>query len=151
TRVFVPKSRVSLARHSVLGLVAAAVFLLAGDPIRFEMQLRPEGVCAFLVSLHLYFAIQFIACSFVEQRRWPAVAWGVGTALTAALLASAKPSFALIALLSLLPVGIFFFRRGWLGQKIALGGGAALGAALLLLPEHFLSRNDEASQTFLPT
>ena len=150
-RIFVPNSRVSLAAHSVLGLLAAAVFLLAGDPIRFEMQLRPEGVCAFLVSLNLYFAIQFIACSFVEKRRWPAVAHGIGTAFTAVLLASAKPSFALVAVLSFLPVGILFFRRGWLGQKIALGSGVAVSAALLLLPEHFLSRNDEASQTFLPT
>src|SRR5438874_240896 len=125
TRVFVPDSGVNLAAHSVLGLLAAAVFLLAGDPVRFEMQLRPEGVCAFLVSLNLYFALQFIACSFVEQRRWPAVAFGVVAALTAVLLASAKPSFALDAVLSLLPVGIFFFRRGWLGQKIALGSGVA--------------------------
>jgi len=36
-------------------------------------------------------------------------------------------------------------------QKIALGGGAAVSAALLLLPEHFLGRNDEESQTLLPS
>ena len=114
------------------------------------MQLRPEGVCAFLVSINLYLAIQFMACCFVEKRPRAAVGYGIGTAFTSVLLASAKPSFALIAVVALLPVGIFFFRRGWFRQKIALGGGAALSAALLLLPEHFLSRNDEASRTFLP-
>jgi hypothetical protein len=38
-----------------------------------------------------------------------------------------------------------------LWQKIALAGGAALSAALLLVPEHFLSRPDETSWTSLPT
>ena len=33
---------------------------------------------------------------------------------------------------------------------MALTAGAVVSAALLLLPERFLSRNDEASQTFLP-
>ena len=61
-----------------------------------------------------------------------------------------KPSFALVTIFALLPVGLFFFQRGWFRQKVALAGGAAVSAALLLLPEHFLSRNDEASQTFLP-
>jgi hypothetical protein len=46
---------------------------------------------------------------------------------------------------------MFFVQRGLIWQKIALGGGAALSAALLLLPEHFLRRNDQASQKFLPT
>src|SRR5947207_10769675 len=36
---------------------------------RTETQLRPEGVCAFLISINLYFAVQFISCSFLEHRR----------------------------------------------------------------------------------
>ena len=75
-RVFVPDSRLSPAGHDGLGLLAATIFLLAGEPIRFEMQLRPEGVCAFLVSINLYLAIQFIACCFVEKRPWAAVGSG---------------------------------------------------------------------------
>jgi hypothetical protein len=115
------------------------------------MQLRPEGVCSFLVSINLYFAIQFMACCFLEKRPRAAVGHGIGTAFTSVLLASAKPSFALLAAVALLPVAIFFFRRGWFRQKIALGIGATLGAALLLVPEQFLGRHDEVNQTFLPT
>ena len=149
-RVFVPDSRLSRVAHDGLGLLGATIFLVAGEPIRFEMQLRPEGMCAFLVSVSLYLAIQFVACSFVEQRRRPAVAYGIGAAFTSLMLASAKPSFIFVAAVALLPIAIFFFKRGWLRQKILLAGGAVVSAALLLVPEHFLSRNDEASRTFLP-
>lgn len=150
-RLFVPDSRLSRAAHDGFGLFAAAIFLWAGEPIRFEMQLRPEGVCAFLVSINLYFALQFMACCFVEKRAGAAVGYGIGTSFTAVLLASAKPSFALAAVVALIPVGIFFLRRGWLRQKVALAVGAAVGAALLLVPEHFLSRHDQTSKAFLPT
>jgi hypothetical protein len=151
-RVFVPDSRLSRAAHDGLGLLAATIFLLAGEPTRFEMQLRPEGVCAFLVAINLYLVLQFIAFSFVEKRRpWVAAGFGIGIVFTSILLASAKPSLALIAPVAFLPVGIFVFRRGLLRPRIALAGGAALSAALLLAPENFLSRPDETSRTSLPT
>jgi hypothetical protein len=151
-RVFVPASRLTRAAHDGLGLLAATIFLLAGEPTRFEMQLRPEGICAFLIAINLYLVLQFIAFSFVEKRRpWAAVGFGIGIAFTSILLASAKQSLALIAPVALLPVGIFFFKRGLFRQKIALAAGAALSAALLLVPEHFLSRPDETSRTSLPT
>jgi len=149
-RVFVPDSRLSLAVHDGLGLLAATILLLAVEPIRAEMQLRPEGVCAFLVSLNLYFAIQFMACCFVEKRPRASVGHGIGTVFTAVLLASAKPSFGLIAILAVMPIAILFFRRGWFREKIALGIGAILGAALLLVPEYFLGRDDELGPAFLP-
>jgi hypothetical protein len=150
TRVFVPDSRLSLAVHDGLGLLAATILLLAAEPIRTEMQLRPEGVCAFLVSLNLYFAIQFMACCFVEKRPRASIGHGIGTVFTAVLLASAKPSFGLIAIVAVVPVAILFFRRGWFREKIALGIGAIASAALLLVPEYFLSRDDELGRPFLP-
>jgi hypothetical protein len=150
-RISLPDMRLSRAAHDVLGLLAATVFLWAAEPIRAEMQLRPEAVCSFLVSLNLYLAFQFIACFFLERRRRATVVYGIATAFTSVALVSAKPSFGLAAILALVPIGIFFFRRGWLAQRVALGAGAALSAALFLVPEHFLSRNDEASRTFLPT
>lgn len=149
-RIFVPQSRLSLFSHDGLGLVAAAIFLHAGDPIRTEMQLRPEGICAFLLGLNLYLAIGFMARIFVEPQR-PKVGLGIGTAFTAVLLASVKPSFVFLALIPLLPVGIFFLRRNWFWQKIALGSGVVIGTALLLLPEYFLSRDNEMARAFLPT
>ncbi|HXM32608.1 MAG TPA: hypothetical protein VN921_03070 [Chthoniobacterales bacterium] len=149
-RVFVPDSRLSLAVHDGLGLLAATILLLAAEPIRAEMQLRPEGVCAFLVSINLYFATQFMACCFVERRPRASVGHGIGTVFTSVLLASAKPSFALMAVIACLPVTILFFRRGWFREKIALAIGAALGAVLLLVPEYFLGRDDELGPPFLP-
>jgi len=149
-RVFMPDSRLSHAVHDGLGLLAATILLLAAEPLRAEMQLRPEGLCAFLVSLNLYFAIQFMACCFVEKRPRASVGHGIGTVFTAILLASAKPSFALIAAIACLPVAILFFRRGWFKEKIALGIGAILGAALLVVPEYFLGRDDQLGRPFLP-
>ena len=149
-RVFVPDPRVGRVVHAALGLLAAAIFLLASEPIRFEAQLRPEGVCAFLISVNLYVVIQFTACFFVEGRRAASVIYGIAAVFSSILLASAKPSFWLASIVVLLPVAMFFFQRGLIWEKVALGCGAAASAALLLLPEHFLARNDEGSQTLLP-
>lgn len=147
---FVAAPRLKACSHNALGLVAVAIFLVAGDPIRVEMQIRPEGVCAFVLSLNLWLAVQFIAGTFVEKKP-PSARLGVGLALTAVLLASLKPSFVFLALSSLLPVGVSFLRPGFSSQKIWLAGGAAAGALLLLLPEYLLSRNDYLARIFLPT
>jgi hypothetical protein len=150
-RVFVATPRIGCAVFETLGLLAAAIFLLAGDPILLETQLRPEGIAALLIGFNMYFAVQFAACFFVEDRRVASIPYGIATVFSSILLASAKPSFWLASIVVLLPVVMFFFQRGLFWQKIALGGGAAASAALLLLPEHFLARNDEGSQTLLPS
>lgn len=150
-RVFAPNSRVGPAIHDGLGLLGAAIYLLATEPIWFEKHIRPEGVCAFVLSINLYAVFQFLACWFIERRRTATVAYGIAVAFTTMVLFSIKPSFALVAIVDLVPVGLFFLRRDLWRQKIALGAGAIASAALLVLPEHFLSRDDEMSRTFLPT
>ncbi len=150
-RAFVPDSLVNPSLHDALGLAGAAIYLLASDTIRIETQLRPEGVCAFLISINLYFAVRFVSCSFLEHRRTGAVVCGSATVLTSLLLASAKPSFWFAAIVVTVPVTAFFLRPNWVRQKIALGLGMVLIASLVLWPERILSRKDEASQTFLPT
>jgi len=151
TRIFAPDLRVGHDIHAALGLVATAMFLLAAEPIHVEMQIRPEGICGFLVSINFYLVVQFTACAFIEDRRSAAVAFGAGAVFSSILLASTRPSFWFVANAALLPVVIFFLRRDSLWQKLALGGCAALASVLLLLPEHYLSRHDETSETFLPT
>jgi hypothetical protein len=98
----------------------------------------------------LYFVVQFTACCFIEARKNAGAGWGIAVVVSSILLASVKPSFALTAIFAVLPVGLFFFRRGWFRQKSAVTIGTLVMAALFLLPERFLSRNDEASRTFLP-
>jgi hypothetical protein len=149
-RVFVPRPRVDHTTYDALGLLATAIFLLASEPIHFEMQLRPEGLCAFLFSMNLFFVIQFAACYFVEHRRAATAIYGVVAVLAAALLVSLNPKFSLAAVVGLLPVGILFFRRAWSWQKIALAGAVAASAALLLLSDYFLTRKNEGTQIYLP-
>jgi hypothetical protein len=150
-RAFVPDSLVNPSLHGAFGLAGAAIYLFASDTIRTETQLRPEGVCAFLIGINLYFAVQFISCSFLDHRRTSAVVCGNATVLTSLLLASAKPSFWFAAIVVMVPVTAFFFRQNWWRQKIAFGLAIAVTAALVLWPERVLSRKDAESQTFLPT
>ena len=150
-RVFLARPRVSRGLYYVIGLVAAAVFLLASEPLHLEMQLRPEGLCAFVFSINLYVLAQFTACCVFEHRRVATAVYGVAGMFTSVLLASVKPSFMLVSFLVLLPMGMLFFQQDQLWQKVVIGVGGAASVLLLWLPEHFLSRNDRVSQTFLPT
>src|SRR5437868_12975617 len=108
-RTFITSSAIGDRAHTALGLVLVAVYLLAGEPIRAEMQIRPEGICAFLLSVNLYFIILFIARAFVAKNKSP-VAFGAAIGVTAMLLASVKPSFVFLAAVALFPVGLFFLR-----------------------------------------
>jgi hypothetical protein len=150
-RAFLPNWLINPSLHDALGLAGAAIYLLASDTIRTETQLRPEGVCAFLISLNLYFTVQFIYCSFVEHRRTAALACGIATVFSALLLASARPNFWFVVIVVMVPVAALFVRRNCWRQKIALGLAIALTAVLVLWPERILSRKDQAGQTFLPT
>ncbi len=116
-----------------------------------EMQLRPEGVCAFLFSVNLYVLTQFTACCVIEPRRAATAVYGVAGVFTSALLGSVKPSFMLVSFLVLLPIGVLFFQQNQSWQKVVIAVGGTASVLLLWLPEHFLSRNDRISQTFLPT
>jgi hypothetical protein len=148
-RGFIASSKFGDRAHTVLGLVLVAVFLLAGEPIRAEMGIRPEGLCAFLLALNLYFLSGFLAGKFFTQQS--PVAWGIGLGASAVLLAALKPSFVILALIPLLPIALFIVTRNPLRQKIALALGIALATALIAVPEHFLSRGDDQSSLFLPT
>ena len=150
-RAFVPNPCVNPSLYDALGLVGTAIYLLASDTTRIETQLRPEGVCAFLISINLYFAVQFISYSFLLHRRAGAVVCASATVLTSLLLASAKPSFWFPAIVVMVPVAAFFLRQNWWRQKIALGFATALIASVVLWPEQILSREDEACQTSVPT
>jgi hypothetical protein len=149
TRAFVAGS--CRFTHNALGLILIAVFLFAGEPIRAEMGLRPEGVCAFFLCLNLYLAIEFSARAFSTQPKQRTLALGILLGVSAVILACLKPSFLFLAALALLPIGIFLIRQNPLRQKIGLVLGLVISAVILLLPEQFLSRDDDLTTLFLPT
>ena len=150
-RDFIPSARLPHPIYHCLGLLAVAIYMFSREPLLFERDIRPEGICGFLISINLYFVIEFTACCFLEGRRTATVTYGIAAVFSSILLASVKPSFWLTAIVALLPVVMFFFRRRWFWQKIAFTGGVAANAALLSLPEHSLIRNDETGECFLPT
>ena len=150
-RALLARPRLSREFYCAIGLLAAAIFLVASEPVHFEMQLRPEGLCAFLFSINLYVLTQFTACCVIEHRRVATAIYGVAGVFSSALLGSVKPSFMLVSFLVLLPIGMLFFRQGQLWQKVVIAVGGTASVLLLWLPEHFLSRNDRISQSFLPT
>jgi hypothetical protein len=150
-RIFVLSARIGRSGHAPIGLVGAAIFLLQSQTIIDEKGIRPEGVCAFVLSVAFYFLIQFVACFYLERRRIAAMAHGIALTFTAIFLASIKPSFGLASLVVMSPTIPLLWRSGWLWQKVGFSFGFACSAALLLLPENFLSREDEMTRTFLPT
>ena len=150
-RVFVAHPRVSVQFYYAIGLVAAATFLLASEPVHFEMQLRPEGVCAFLFSINLYVLAQFTACRFIEHRSVATAVYGAVGVFISVLLGSVKPSLVLVSFFAVLPMVVLLFQKNHFWQKVAIAAGALASVLLLWLPEHFLSRDDQISQTFLPT
>ena len=93
--------------YCCLGLLAVAIYLFSREPLCFEMSIRPEGICGFLIAINLYFLIQFTACCFLEARRTATVIYGIAVVFSSILLASVKPSFWLTAIVALLPIGIF--------------------------------------------
>lgn len=149
-RAFVAVPRLPAWIHEVVGLSGVAIFLAAGDQIRVEMEIRPESVCASVLSLNLWFAARFIAGTFVAKNP-PSAGLGIGLVVTAVLLASLKPSFIFLAIVAVLPVVLSFLRPGFFPQKIRLAIGAGAGALLLVVPGYFLSRNDYIARMFLPT
>jgi len=150
-RDFIPSACLPHPIYNCLGLLAVAIYLFSRELLLFERDIRPEGICGFLISINLYFVIEFAACCFLEGRRTATVTYGIAAVFSSILLASVKPSFWLTAIVALLPVAMFFFRRRWFWQKIAFAGGIAVGAALLWLPKHSLIRNDEIGECYLPT
>lgn len=150
-RDFIPNARLPYPIYRWLGLLAVSVYLFSREPLYFERDIRPEGICGFLISINLYFVIQFAACCFLENRRAATVACGIAVVFSSILLASVKPSFWLTTIIACVPVAMFLFRRRWIWQKVVLVCGAILSAALLLLHEHFFIHEHETGECYLPT
>src|SRR6266480_7778979 len=47
-RDFIPSAHLPRPIHRYLGLLAAAIYMFSREPLCFEMDIRPEGICGFL-------------------------------------------------------------------------------------------------------
>ena len=150
-RDFLPHPNLPYPMHRCFGLLAGTLYLLAEEPIRFEAQIRPEGIFAFLVILNIYLILRFTASCFLRPDRGIPVGYGIAAVFSSAVMVFAKPSFGIAALGVLVPVGAALFRSGQMWRKVALTTGATLSVVLLAVPEYFFSRDDPRRATFLPT
>jgi hypothetical protein len=137
--------------HALVGLLPAAIYLTAQDPIRFETDVRPEGIVSFLILLNLYVVIEFTYGWLVANQRGIPVLLGMAAVATSTLVSLAKPSFTIAAIGALSTVVMSFFCRCPRPQKWKLGLGSVLILTALLLPEHLLARGDIDSKMELPT
>src|ERR1700730_15588809 len=135
-QILVQSPRIGRFGHALMGVAGAAIFLLQWQTIVFEKEIRPEGICAFVLSVTFYLLTQFVACFYLEHRRTATVAYGIALCFTAILLASIKPSFGLASLFVLTLIIPLFWRSGWSWQKIWFCLGFVFSAAVLLLPEN---------------
>jgi len=137
--------------HAMVGLVGAAIYLTAQEPIRFETDIRPEGITSFLVILNIFLILEFAYRCFLRRVNRIPVGLGVAAVVNAILLTLAKPSFAIAAAGGLVPVAATLFCPFPRKCKIALLIGSSIAAVLLVLPAQLPARGDKASEAFLPT
>jgi len=150
-RTFAASPRLPRQLHATIGLAGAAIYLIAQEPIRFETDIRPEGITSFLVILNIYLILEFAYRCFLRGVNRIPVGLGVAAVVSAILLTLAKPSFAVAAAGALAPVAATLFCPFPRKCKIALLIGSSIAAVLLVLPAQLPARGDKASEAFLPT
>src|ERR1043166_963186 len=72
-RIVLRDPRVGCITYDTMGLLALATFLFATDPIHLETRIRPEGICAFLISVNFYVVVPFIISGLIGSRRNAAI------------------------------------------------------------------------------
>lgn len=150
-RAFAMMPRLPTQIYTATGLIAVSIYLFARQPMAYETDIRPEGIVSFLVMLNMWLIVEFAWRCWVHRTEPLPVGLGVAAVASAVVLSLAKPSFAIAAVGSLAPVAASLFSRFRFRDEIALVCGSAAAALLLLVPEQFLARGDESSETFLPT
>lgn len=148
---FFPRPLVSRAAHEAMGLFGVSIYLLSIAPLSFETSIQSDAVCVFFQMLIFWFTIEFFYHRIVRRNARPAVMYGIAAAISAFLLASIKPSFTLMALLTAgLVVWSVMTMKAGLALKLTFFGVAVPIVLGLTLTEHHLRRNDPTVKSFLP-
>jgi len=147
---FFPKPCVNRVVHEAIGLLGAAIYLLSGAPVFFEMNIRSDSVCMFFEILIFWLIIQFFYYRVISLNPPKAVIYGAAVTVNAFLLALLKPSFTLMALFVAAPViWLILNAKGNFAGKVAFCVTAVPIIVALTLTEHFLRRNDQSVKIFL--
>jgi hypothetical protein len=73
-RSFMPAPRLPHLVHAFIGLIAVAIYLTGEEPIRFETDVRPEGIISFLAILNIFLILEFWhRCYLRSMRAIPAM------------------------------------------------------------------------------
>lgn len=148
---FFPKPALNRVAHEAMGLWGAGVYLLSNTPVLFEMQIRSDAICMFFEMLVLWLAIQFFYYRAISLNPLKTVVYGIATAINAFLLASLKPSFAVMAFFTIATVVLLtLIAKDTVSRKVAFFAVVVPIIAALTLTEHQLRRNDETVKSFLP-
>jgi hypothetical protein len=150
-RTFMPAPRLPHLIHAFIGLIAPAIYLTAEEPIRFETDVRPEGIISFLVILNIFLILEFSYRCYLRSRRAIPIMLGVCTVISSIITTLAKPSLAIAAAGALAPVAAALFYPFSPRSKVVLLLGSLVAALLLILPAQVPARRDPANVAFLPT
>ena len=60
----------------------SATYLSAIDPIHFEMQIRPEGICGLLLVLNFFLVLEFVYWRFLRQKERASLVYGLAAVFT---------------------------------------------------------------------
>ncbi len=94
-RSFIPAARLPRRLHAFIGLIAAAIYLTAEEPVRFETDIRPEGIVSFLIILNIFLILEFSYRCYLHRTRAIPVMLGLCAVISSIITTLAKPSLAL--------------------------------------------------------
>jgi len=150
-RSFIPAARLPRRLHAFIGLIAAAIYLTAEEPVRFETDIRPEGIVSFLIILNIFLILEFSYRCYLHRTRAIPVMLGLCAVISSIITTLAKPSLALALAGALAPVAAAVFYPFSRGSKIALVVGSVAAGILLITPAQVPARHDPTNVAFLPT
>ena len=148
---FFPRPRVSRVAHEAMGLFGVGIYLLSTAPLSFEMSIQSDGVCMFFAMLVFWLVIEFFYRRVVAPKSRMATIFGISVVASAFVLGSLKPSFTLMAVLTVVAViWSMLSLKNNRAAKLVFFGMTVFIVAVLTLTEHHLRRNDQTTKTFLP-
>ena len=148
---FFLKPSLNRVAHEAIGLFGGGLYLLSNTSLAFEREIRSDAVCMFFEILTFWLIVQFFYRRLVSPTSGKAYNLGIGVVGSAALLASIKPSFTLMALiLSATAIWLILAAKESVTRKAVFIGVAMIIPASLTLADRYIGRNDQAVKTFIP-